>query len=143
MGQKPSGISPIRGVQGSLGRGAEVFSCKVTTGAAGAVASTDTVPQCRLTTLPVKTAATVGRYTFTLPDKYRRLIDVNVLIVGPNTANYGANTTGLGWFLRADDVDANNNDGTFELQFVQASYADAELPDNTVFIVTIWVARGV
>lgn len=138
---KPSGLNPIRGIAGW--RGGEAFSCKVTTGAGGAIASTDTAAQCRMGTLPVKTAATVGRYTIALPDKYRRLVDVNVLIIGPNAANYGANTTGLGWFLRANDVDANNNDGTFELQFVQASYADAELPDNTIFIVTIWVARGI
>jgi hypothetical protein len=92
----------------------------------------------------VKNAA-AGRYQIVLPERYKVFLGGYVTLIGPNTAAYNANNTaGLPWIFRADDIDANNKDGTIELQFVNGSaYADADLPSGTIFIVEIIVAEGV
>ncbi len=143
---KPSTMNPFNGMAGgSRNRrgGGDWYSHLVVTGAGGAVdvANSDTINDSRMTV--AKTAATVGRYTVTLPDKYRRFGGGFITIIGPNTANYGANTTGMDYVWRANDIDGGNLDGTVELQFTQASYADAEIPDNTKFIVTLLAMRGI
>jgi hypothetical protein len=144
MGNKPSAVNPEYGTHGVAYRGVETFRAKVVTGTAGAitVASSDTVAQCRMSF--VKTAATTGRYTFTLPDKYRRFAGGNVTLIGPNTAAWGGIATGFDYFWRANDIDGNNNDGTIELQFVRGdTMVDTELPDNVIFIAMIEAARGI
>jgi hypothetical protein len=143
MGQKPAALNPEQGVNGTLNRGVESYIAKVVTGTAGVitVASSDTVAQCRMSF--AKTATKTGRYTFTLPDKYRRFCGGNVTLIGPDDATWGANTTGLDYFFRDNDIDGGANDGTIELQFIRTdSNADAELPDNVIFIVELRVARG-
>ncbi len=143
MGQKPSTPNPEYGVHGTANRGMESYIAKVVTGTAGVitVASSDTVAQCRMSF--VKTATKTGRYTFTLPDKYRRFAGGNVTLIGPDDAIWGASTTGLDYFWRDNDVDGGAADGTIELQFIRTdTNADAELPDNVIFIAEIRVARG-
>jgi len=96
----------------------------------------------------VKTATKTGRYTVTLPTAFERLLTVNATIVGSTDAAIGANTKGLDFFIRNDNVTRTANlagstqAGTVDLQFVQTSYADAELPDAAAAMVTIVVARG-
>jgi hypothetical protein len=144
MGNKPSAVNPEYGVHGTAYRGVESYMARVVTGTAGAitVASSDTVAQCRMSF--IKTAAKTGRYTFTLPDKYRRFCGGNVTLIGPDDATWGANTTGLDYFWRDNDIDGGAADGTVELQFIRTdSNADAELPDNVIFLVEIRVARGI
>ena len=122
------------------------YHARLVTTTAGAVDTTNSwVPGGQTI---VKTAATVGRYTLTLPKAYERLLNVIATPIGPATANYGANTTGLKFFIRDDDItravnlSTSDNSGTVELQFVQASYADAEIPDGLGFMLTIFVASG-
>ena len=96
----------------------------------------------------VKTATKTGRYTFTLPTAFERLLLVATTTVGPTDAAIGANTKGLDAFIRNDNVTrtvnlaASTQAGTFDLQFAQTSYADAELPDAAAVMVQITVARG-
>lgn len=141
---KPATPNPDYGTHGTVNRGIDTFIAKVVTGAAGAitVASSDSVAQCRMSF--VKTAAKTGRYTFTLPDKYRSFRGGNVTLIGPDDAAWGANTTGLDYFWRDNDIDGGALDGTIELQFIRTdSNADAELPDNVIFYAEIKAARGV
>lgn len=143
MGQKPATPNPEYGVHGTAYRGNETFKARVVTGVAGAitVASSDTVAQCRMSF--AKTAAKTGRYTFTLPDKYRRFSGGYVTLIGPDDAAWGAIATGIHYFFRDNDVDGGAADGTIELQFVRGdTNVDAELPDSVIFIVTIEAARG-
>jgi hypothetical protein len=124
------------------------FGALVTIGGAGAISSQD---KSEFTGMDqaVKTAATTGRYTFRLPSLFRNLRGADVTILGPDTANYGANTTGLQWFWRRNDIDTanvngtSNKDGTIELQFIQTSYADAEVPSGVSFLVEIDAETGV
>ena len=124
------------------------FGALITIGAAGAISSQDKSEFTGMNQA-VKTAATTGRYTFQLPCLFRNLRGADVTILGPDTANYGANTTGLAWFWRRNDIDTNNTngasnkDGTIELQFIQSSYADAEVPSGVSFIVEIEAETGV
>lgn len=123
-------------------KGTISFGALITTGAAGVIASQDKSEFTGMLQV-VKTAAQVGRYTFQLPTTYKSFRGGNVTIIGPASANYGASTTGLDWFWRQNDIDGQNKDGTIELQFVQASFADAELPNGTAFIVEIVVETGI
>lgn len=135
---------PYKGVVGQR-RGVLSFFATVIIGAAGAISSQDKSEATGMAQI-VKTAAQVGRYTITLPERYKTFLKGVVTIIGPNSAAYNgaANTSGLMVIFRADDIDANNKDGTIELQFVQAStYSDAELPNPTTFIVEIVVSEGV
>jgi len=92
-----------------------------------------------------KVAATTGRYKLLLPNPFRTFLWAGVAQIGPATAVYGANTTGFDWFLRAENIDAVQNavvDGSVLLQFAQTSYADAELPDGTIFQVIMALSDG-
>jgi hypothetical protein len=123
-------------------KGVVRFGALVTITAAGAIASQDKSEFTGMNQA-VKTGGQVGRYTFQLPALFRNLRGADVTILGPDSANYGANTTGLGWFWRRNDIDTgningtSNKDGTIELQFIQSSYADAEVPSGVSFIVEI------
>lgn len=96
----------------------------------------------------VKTAAAAGRYTITLPTAFERLLNVSVCPIGPDTAVYGANTTGYDAFVRRDNVTrtanlaASTQTGDYKLQFTQTSYADAEVPDGLSYMISTVVARG-
>lgn len=126
-------------------RGVISFGTAITIGAAGAITLQDKSEFTGMAQA-VKTAAQVGRYTFQLPTTYRNFRGGNVTVVGPASANYGANTTGLQWFWRqvdiANDV-GSNKDGTIELQFVQTSYADAEVPSGVQIFVELYADTGV
>lgn len=92
-----------------------------------------------------KVAATAGRYKLQLPNPYFTFLGGIVTLIGPLTAAYGANTTGLDAFLRAENIDAVNGtvvDGSVLLQFSQSSYADAEVPDGTIFTVGLCLSEG-
>jgi len=95
-----------------------------------------------------KTGGQTGRYTINLlksdGNNANAVYLVNALatLIGPDTAAY-ANSKGIIGFIRADDVSRNNNDGTFELQWVISTatgQADTELADGTVMKVTLWLA---
>jgi len=118
------------------------FAHKVTLGATGALSSQEAASD---TGIVCSARVSAGRYTLTLPSKYRKFYGGVVSVIGPDTAVYGAKTKGLDYFFRADDVDANNKDGTVELQFVNPStdatnYIDSDLPDNTSFLVVLFAA---
>lgn len=96
-----------------------------------------------------KTPATTGRYTITLPCAYERLLNVVVVPFGPDTAAWGASTTGVQAFVRDDDISRTKyragsaSDGTVEIQFQRTdTNADAEIPDGAGAFITIFVARG-
>ncbi len=82
-----------------------------------------------------KTGSEVGRYTVTLADKYMKLLDVNVCVVGAADAAYTA-AKGLVSFIRNDSIASNGV--TFNVQFVDpATSADAELADAAKFKIEI------
>ncbi len=122
------------------------YHCRLVTSTAGAVDTTKTWVPAGQTI--VKTATKTGRYTLTLPVAYERLLNIIVTPIGPDDAVWGANTTGLQWFVRDEDVSRTINvatsaqDGTVEIQFAQVSNADAELPDGASVMLTVIVARG-
>lgn len=142
----PFGLRPA--AQPELGwakrRGVVRFGTEFLIGASGAITSQDKSEFTGMSQV-VKTAAQVGRYTFTLPCTFKTLRSMIVTLVGPNSANYGANTTGLLNFARANDIESStgNKDGTIELQFVQGTYADAEVPSGVLVYVEISVETGV
>ncbi|HET7036584.1 MAG TPA: hypothetical protein VFI42_12950 [Thermomicrobiaceae bacterium] len=120
------------------------FIHKVTTGASGAIASQDAPSDSGVTA--VKTATKTGRYTLTLPSKFRKYDGGFVCVCGPDDAVYGAKSKGLPYIMRDNDIDGGAADGTIELQFLNPStdatnYIDAELPDNTMFYVHIFVEQ--
>ena len=121
------------------------FGTLFTITAAGAIASQDKSEFSGMGQV-VKTATKTGRYTFSLPVNFKNLRGGMVTIIGPDDANYGANTTGLGYFWRDNDLDFNATslkDGTIELQFYQTSYADAEVPSGVQILVEIIAEIGV
>ncbi len=129
---------------GVVGASAEIrYHNQITLGTSGAitVASTTTAPGVTV----VKTGSEVGRYTFTLASNPKKLLNVIVSVIGADDAAFGAVSVGLPWILRDIDVGQGANDGTFELQFLDAStnFADTELPNGTLLLVTIEVDRGV
>jgi hypothetical protein len=142
MGSKPANMNPETGWAGTGTRGVDIYSALVVTTTSGTVDTTnsDSLAACRLSF--VKTATKTGRYTFTFPDRYRKLVGCAVAVIGPTDAAIGANTKGLDWFLRNNNITTSTG-GTIDVQFAQTSYADAELPDAASFIVTFWVARGI
>lgn len=93
-----------------------------------------------------KVAATAGRYKLQLPNSFYTFLGGFATLIGPNTAAYGANTTGFDYLFRQENIDAVQAtvvDGSVLLQFTQTSYADAELPDGTIFTVCLAVAEGI
>jgi len=135
---------PAAGVMGVVDE--ITFHMRLVTTTGGAVDTTNSWLPGGVTL--VKTAATSGRYTITLPTAFERLLNVDPCPIGPDTAAYGANTTGYDAFVRRDNVtrtvnlSASSQTGDFKLQFTQTSYADAELPDGTSVMITVKVARG-
>src|SRR3990172_9720255 len=104
------------------------FFHRIVLGASGAIASQDAPPVSGI--VATKTGSEVGRYTLQLPSKYRRLLDVHATILGTDDAALGAATTGSFSYVRDNDIDAGAADGTIELQFMQVSYADAEVTND-------------
>ena len=102
----------------------------------GAIASQDSPSVSGITV--VKTAAKTGRYTYTLPVgptgyKFRQLLSMHAVLVGPDDTAFGAPATGLVTVWRDEDIDrsfggASALDGTMELQFIRSDTgADAEV----------------
>jgi len=93
-----------------------------------------------------KTGGQTGRYTVNLlkstGDNANAVYLVNAIVtlIGPDTAAL-TTTKGLVSVLRADDVGRNNNDGTFEVQFVQTNSgnADTEVNDGAVIKLTLFL----
>lgn len=139
----PKRISnPIGGVIGR--RGTTVLFHSITIGASGAITTQDTALASGI--VAVKTAAKTGRYTLTLPSTYRNFLFGMAMIIGPDDVNYGANTTGLAAIFRDNDIDGNATsakDGTIEVQFVQGTYADAEVPSGFIVKLRLDVEVGV
>ena len=134
-------VEPHAGQVGS--RAPITFYNKVVLGASGAVDTANTVMAKGVTV--VKTASKNGRYTFTLPVNFFALRDVRVVVITVDDASHGALTVALPHSLRDVDVGQGANDGTFELQFHNAStnWTDDDLPDNLSFLCNIEVDRGV
>lgn len=139
---------PSQGVVGAIGE--MIFYAKLVTTTSGTLDTTiNTGTQAPAGGSVVKTATKTGRYTFALPNSYRKLLHVAVTPVGPADAAYGATSTGgPDFFIRNDNVSsskfvaASTQAGTFDLQFAStATNADAELPDGTSVMVKIVVER--
>lgn len=127
---------------GTIGRrGATVMWHSILIGAAGAITSQDSALVSGI--VAVKTAAKTGRYTLTLPQAYKTWLGGDIGILASDDANYGANTTGLQGFFRDNDIDGGAKDGTIEIQFVQGTYADAEVPSGFTVKIRIDVEVGV
>jgi len=112
------------------------FNHRLVLGASGAISSQD--PASDTGVVVSKVAATAGRYliTFSNGRKFRQFRGGTVSTLGPASAAYGANTTGLDYFWRNDLL---SSAGTVQVQFSQTSYADAEVPDNLTFILDLKV----
>lgn len=118
------------------------FYHKVTTSTSGTIASQDAVVASGIQA--TKTATKTGRYTLTINsgETFSAVLFVNAVVIGPDDAAYGANTTGFKAFLRTNDISGGNLDGTIEVQFVQTSYADAEVPDSAIILFEVVLQRG-
>lgn len=124
------GMQPILGVWGR--RNFTIFAHKVVFGATGVLASQD-LPSDSGVVIGARISA--GRYKATLPNKFRQFHGGWATILAPDTAVYGAKTTGGVFVLRANKVDANTPDGTVLVQWLNPStdatnYIDADVPDN-------------
>jgi hypothetical protein len=118
------------------------FYNKVVLSTSGTIDTTNTAMAPGVTV--VKTASENGRYTITLPQNFYALRDVRVVVITVDDASHGALSVALPHSLRDIDVGMGANDGTFELQFHNAStnWTDDDLPDNLSFFLTIVVDRG-
>jgi hypothetical protein len=129
------GFQPVMAVFGR--RNLCLFVHKVVFGATGVIASQD-LPSDSGVVLGARISA--GRYKATFPSKYRVFHGGWATVLGPDTAVYGAKTTGNNFVLRANKVDANTPDGTVLVQWLNPStdatnYIDADVPDNlTAFL---------
>lgn len=133
---------PYRGVVGH--RGLTTFIHIFTIGASGAISSQEPVGNTQVTA--TKTASKTGRYTLQIPCTFRDLLWADTWLLGPADAAFAGANTGGGplaiW--RQNDIDGQNNDGTIEVQFLNASaYADAELPSGTIVYVRLDAKIGV
>jgi hypothetical protein len=81
-----------------------------------------------------KTGSEVGRYTVSLEDQYMGLLGVSAIVVGPADAAY-TGTKGLIPFLR--NVSVTDSTPGFDIQFAQATLADAELMDGAEVYIEI------
>ena len=119
---KVATVNPFLGMAGgrsSKRRGGEWFSALVVTTTSGTIdaAASDPIEEARFTV--TKTAAKTGRYTITLPDKYRKFCGGFVTILGPDDANIGANTKGLDAFFKGGGSwDLNSPAGSMGLRMV-------------------------
>ncbi len=84
-----------------------------------------------------KTGSETGRYTVTLGQNYNKLLGCSVQIVGADDAAF-TDAKGVDPKLRDIDVGTGANDGTFEIQLVDAdSGADAEAQDSATLLIEI------
>ncbi len=106
------------------------FIHKVTTSTSGTIGSQDAPGDSGV--IAAKTGSKTGRYTLTLPSKFRKFHGGFVSVIGPDdTADS---------FLRDNDVDGGDADGTIEVQFARSdTEADAELMDGAIFIAHLFV----
>ncbi len=129
------GFQPVLGVFGR--RNLVLFVHKVVFGASGVLSSQDAAADSGVV-LGARISA--GRYKATLPSVFRVFHGGWSTVLGPDTAVYGAKTTGNNFVLRANKVDANTPDGTVLVQWLNPStdatnYIDADVPDNlTAFL---------
>lgn len=133
-GVRPIG-KPIEGLAGS--NRILAFNHRIVNGAAGVIASQDAAKDTGV--VAVKTAAKVGRYTFTLAGgrRFRQFRGGEAAIIGPTDAIYGAITFGVDYFWRNDLL---STVGTVQIQWSRGdTNADAEVPDNFVWSVWLWV----
>jgi len=119
-------------IAGSKTNGVIKLYGQVTLGNSGAISSSS----CDGFTI-AKTASKTGRYTVTLGQNYNKLLGCSVQIIGPDDAAF-TDAKGVDPKLRDNDVGGGANDGTFEIQFVDAdSGADAEVQDSAVLLIEI------
>jgi len=122
--------------------GLRIVHCKVATTTSGTLAATQTQHGLKLT----KTATETGRYTCQLIKQDGTaanavgFVQAIVTQTGPDDA---ALTDAKGVWqgdVRDDDIGTGANDGTIEIQFVDAdSRADAEVQDGAVLNVTLFL----
>lgn len=122
--------------------GLRVVHCEVATTTVGTLAATQLNQGLKLT----KTATKTGRYTCQLikadgtADNAIRFINLFVTLIGPDDA---ALTDAKGVWqgdVRDEDIGTGANDGTIEIQFVDAdSRADAEVQDGSILYVTMFL----
>lgn len=125
-------------------RNLAVFNHVITTGTSGAIASQDAASTSGI--VAVKTATKTGRYTLTLPGKYRTFRGGFVTALGPTDATYGAKTKGSIFFFRNNAVDTGSGPFTVDVQAMNPStdatnQVDSEVPDGTVLYITLLVSQ--
>lgn len=131
---------PSFGVWGH--RNAATFLHIITTGTSGAIASQS--PQSESGIVAAKTASKTGRYTLTVPGKYRKFLGGSICAVGPADNAYGAKTKGGVFFFRNQNVDSGSGPFTIDVQAANPStdatnYIDAEVPDGTILYISLRV----
>lgn len=135
MGYQARAPFPSKGFVGR--KGVMFFAHTVTVGAAGAISSQDSQASSGVTATK---QATAGQYTYALPTAYKKIVMLNAETIGA----LGAVTTGCTYTWLNDDIDANNKDGTIELQWCRSdTNAAADVPNGTIVLVTIAVEVGV
>jgi hypothetical protein len=85
-----------------------------------------------------KTAAEVGRYTLTFVDKRLRLRGLACQVIGPDDAAF---TGGIIAAVRDLDMTVGADDGTVELQLLDAGGADAEAMDGSTLLIVATTAK--
>jgi hypothetical protein len=140
------GMIPLQGVFGR--RNCQLYFARIVNGTGGAIASQDVASDSGV--VVTKVAATAGRYLFTLTGPAtsgsaikRQFLYAIASLVGPDTTAFpvpGA-AAGTDGFIRQEKVANNTPNGSFMWQFTRGdTNADAELPDNTVWVVAFAVA---
>ncbi len=107
------------------------FTGSVKTGATGAISTSDT-PFFTVT----KVAATTGRYLVTLIDSRGGAVTANKIVSMDATVETTAVSAAYTAAKAIDAVIRNNTistTGTFQVQFIQTTNADAEVEDNATF----------
>jgi hypothetical protein len=122
--------------------GQRIVHCKVATTTVGTLAATQVNWGMKL----VKTAAKTGRYTCQLTNQDGSnanavaFVNAIVSLVGPDDA---ALTDAKGVWqgdVRDDDIGTGANDGTIEIQFVDADdRSDKEVQDGTIINVSLYL----
>lgn len=123
-------------------RNKATFHHTITTGTSGAIASQDAAADSGI--VAVKTATKTGRYTLTVPAKYRKFRGGHVIALGPTDATYGAKTKGSIFFFRNNNLDTGSGPFTVDVQAMNPStdatnQIDSEVPDGTVLYITLHV----
>lgn len=84
----------------------------------------------------VKTDGEVGRYTITLAGTVNTLLSVTATVAGAADAAYSGGSIAI---IRNNTV---STDGTFDLQLLNASSADAEVADGAAIHIAITVKNS-